>query len=762
MMLSVRGRWQQFRLHEEDTFVCAGCDEKQSTVLVAVVDFDWSAPTCQHCYTAAVETEGAQRHTTPPLAGAQPPARPQRASRYRHDDFQALGDLLIAQASNRKLSESDTALIRSATGTGAHRVALAYAAAAIEAGLTPAHRAPGLVKRLRDGLRAAGDQEHRRRQAEIARHEKLARIDDPLEALVLNRLRPEAFRKALADVLALRKGAVSKLDLPAESLWHWLNIVRDQPHPTGPPDVIRLRTMTSVQFENHLIALAGRDKPSMKSLTHPVLVEQWERHAAAATRALRPGSHRASRAGMGRGGTKAAYARARALEAAANVEVENLRHRISMHGDPAKLRQRSALLLAAVHKVTDFDPALAAALRDVCMNHIAACAAARRGDSCIPCLPSLVKEFRARLTPRPSPPRSVLRQPAQPRPTSKPAVTPRLPNGAKPPEPPPVPLLGPDAQRRVRCLPHGRHIHPGTTRATWEVAVTREDLERGRCPLPDGTTLPSNDTLALNLQFQIREDSSEPQRVKLRSVDDAWELIGLQWPMSVQPGVFVMLTWPTGGTDVIAWTKPLDRPERINGVVYRAQFDRRTVTRELLPGMGQHRGTQTLSADGWVTRTLQVLGYLCPEGSATLAEDALARNCLSLGMPGDLTDRIPAATTKLIAEKKIRRVRGSRDIFGEPSYPARPGDPPVDLLRYLPSVQVLHPESSTGPASPGAQRPHKVHGFLRRLPDGAHASDAQLDRYHEAVAAAEIANHPIDPTRYTFVATHRRGTGMRE
>lgn len=287
--------------------------------------------------------------------------------------------------------------------------------------------------------------------------------------------------------------------------------------------------------------------------------------------------------------------------------------------------------------------------------------------------------------------------------------------------------------------------------------MTTSKVAAARCPLPDKTTLPTSTTLALNLQFQLGENPTEPQRVKLRITDGAWELIGLQWPTSIQPGVLVMLTWPTDGTDVIAWTKPLHRPERINGVEYHDEFNRQIVTRELLPNTGRHGAVQAMPAHSWVMRTLQVLGYLCPEGTATLAEDTLIRNCISLGMPNTMTNQIPTTVTMLIAERKIRRVYGSRNEYGELSYPARPGEQPVELLRYLPSVQMLDPKPLNAANLPDVRGAHKVHGFLRRLPDGAHASDAQLELYHDAVTAAEIANRPIDPSRYTFVATHRRG-----
>jgi len=755
MMLPVRGRWQQFRLRKPDTFVCAGCDQKQSTELVAVADFDWSAPTCNRCYSLAVEAEGAQRPVSLPPVETSRIAQSRQA--LRSDDFETLGKLLIAKANSRPMGNADQAFIKTMSGTGTYQVALAYAAAAFEVGLAPARRSPGLVKRLRSDLRVAVGQDGRRRQAELARHGKPARVEDPLEALVLCRLRPEAFRKALASVLTQDKRTGSRLEMPAENLWHWLNIVRDQRHPTGPPDVIRLRSMTSEQFVGHLVALARRDKPSMTTLADPVLVEQWVRHAAAVTRSLHHEHHRASQTGKVRSGTKAAYARAQAMETAATVALENLRHRIRMHSDPAKLQQRTTLFMTAVAKVTGNDPWLTAALRDICATHTPACTHARRGESCAPCVPVIVARLRARMAERTRPPARQTPKPlihpnSAPKMAGTPAALIRTPR----PEAPAVPLLGPGKERRVRCLPAGGNIDPGTTHATWEVAVTRDDITRGRCPLPDGTTLPLNDTRPLNLQFQLHENHPDAQRVKLRVAGGIWELTGVHWPTPIQPGVLVMLTWPTDSADVIAWTKPLHRPERINGVVYHDQFDRHIVTRELLPGIARLGGAQGLSAPGWVMRTLQVLGYLCPEGTATLPEDALIRNCLSLGMPSTMTDEIPAAIKTLIAEKKVRRVRGSRNACGQPLYPARPGDQPVELLRYIPSVQIVDPRP-TGSASSGGRGVQEVHGFLRRLPDGAHASDAQLELYYEAVAAAEIANRPIDPTRYTFVATHRRG-----
>jgi hypothetical protein len=347
----------------------------------------------------------------------------------------------------------------------------------------------------------------------------------------------------------------------------------------------------------------------------------------------------------------------------------------------------------------------------------------------------------------PAPHMPIQQQPKPPAPTAaKPAAAPTAQR-----------LIGPGWTAHPRWLPTGDRIRVGTVKAAWQVAVTREDVNRRRVPVPDGAILPSYETRRLRLYFQHPGAETQPQTVTLRQVGGRWQLDGFRWPRSVPPGLLVDFTWRTDSTSVTAVTKPLRRPERIDGAEFRHEFDRAVVTRELAAEEDQRRDGGSLSAEKWVLRTLRILGHLCPQGTATLAEDALVRNCLSLGMPGQMAGQMHDATRALVKAGRIQRVRGGRDAYGDLWYPAHRGDTLIDLLRYQPTVEVLKPQSLSKLAPPQPRGAHQVHGFVRRLPAGAHASDKQLELYEQAVSAAEIANRNLDPDRYTFVTKFRRG-----
>jgi hypothetical protein len=82
----------------------------------------------------------------------------------------------------------------------------------------------------------------------------------------------------------------------------------------------------------------------------------------------------------------------------------------------------------------------------------------------------------------------------------------------------------------------------------------------------------------------------------------------------------------------------------------------------------------------------------------------------------------------------------------------------VDLLRYVPVIEVLDPSSHHVSLGDGAtQRSgHLVNGFLRRLSPGAQASAEQIDLHREAVLRTEVVDRSL-PAGYTFVRSHHRG-----
>lgn len=296
----------------------------------------------------------------------------------------------------------------------------------------------------------------------------------------------------------------------------------------------------------------------------------------------------------------------------------------------------------------------------------------------------------------------------------------------------------------------------------WHAALYRMHLDGGWCPLPPGRIGQEHDGRRLRLRIDHRDRvHSQPgpeHEVTLRRRGGEWELHGIRWPRDLQPGVIATFTWQTGGSFVTARTTMLSMPERVDGVEFLHRYDARVVTREAAPGSDQDRDVPDLSDASWVLRTLRRLGYLSPDGSATLAEDALARNCLDLGIPKSYLGRLSATVDRLVRAGRIQRAPGSLDGYGRPWYPARSGQVPTELLRYVPTVETLDRSvrREIQDAWHGRRGTHWVTGFVRRLPPGAQASAEQIDLHRQAVEDAEVVDQWL-PEGYTYVRRHSRG-----
>ncbi|WP_446215539.1 hypothetical protein [Micromonospora sp. IBHARD004] len=322
------------------------------------------------------------------------------------------------------------------------------------------------------------------------------------------------------------------------------------------------------------------------------------------------------------------------------------------------------------------------------------------------------------------------------------------------------PLLGPDAESDHAWWLTSR---PGGGQLVWQTALYRMHLDGGWCALPEGE-LPGKWDQRQRLRLRVEHhDGGRPgplpaQEVTLRRRGGQWELSGIHWPEGLLPGVLVTFERPQGTMLLTASTTLLPTPERFDDLELRHRYDPQVVTRENAPGSDQDREVPDLSDVSWVLRALRTLGYLSVDGTATLAEEALVRNCLRLGMPRSRADRIGRAVEQLLRSGRIERVSGSLDQHGRPWHPARAGQLPAELLRYVPVVEAIDPSLRRGAEEAGlAQRSgHWVNGFVRRLPPGAQASADQIDLHREAVLNAEVVDQSL-PEGYTFVHRHRRG-----
>ncbi|MFD0851113.1 hypothetical protein ACFQ07_02705 [Actinomadura adrarensis] len=236
------------------------------------------------------------------------------------------------------------------------------------------------------------------------------------------------------------------------------------------------------------------------------------------------------------------------------------------------------------------------------------------------------------------------------------------------------------------------------------------------------------------------------------------------WPATFFPGIVLDMSWVPRQAKIIAIARKLDRPiglrdeaARIIGRAITFEYDPQAVTRATAPGGAASATPTGLSPTAWVLRALQILGYLDEEGRVVLAEDALERNLVGeLDYLANQIHRITPAVQELIASGQIHKVVGSLNARGEPVYPATPGRPPITLLSYSPFVPASERPLPMRTRVAVERDPHKVAGFVRRLPDGQMHSDEALDAHREAQRRGQVANRNPLPPNYTYVQPHRR------
>jgi hypothetical protein len=300
---------------------------------------------------------------------------------------------------------------------------------------------------------------------------------------------------------------------------------------------------------------------------------------------------------------------------------------------------------------------------------------------------------------------------------------------------------------------------PSRAELAWRAALYRMHLQGGWCVLPEGRALPDEDRRRLQLRLEHRGPGQArgavTQTVSLRRRGGQWEISGIEWPTDLLPGTLVDFTWQWGTPFVEARTALLPKPERVGDLEFRHRYDLQVVTRETAPGSDQDREVPDLSDASWVLRTLRKLGYLSVDGEAILAEEALVRNCLELGLPPHRAEGIGPAVEQHLRAGRLQRVNGSVDYDGRPWFPPRPGHVRTPLLRYVPQVRTLTTPRNTPEEWRRHRGGHWVTGFVRRLPPGARASDEQVEAHREAIRAHELVNRDL-PDGFTYVRRHRR------
>ncbi|MEV0902948.1 hypothetical protein [Actinoplanes sp. NPDC049802] len=278
--------------------------------------------------------------------------------------------------------------------------------------------------------------------------------------------------------------------------------------------------------------------------------------------------------------------------------------------------------------------------------------------------------------------------------------------------------------------------------------LARVDLDQSVCPLPDDVAAALPETVTVVLDHRVLGMTASRAVFESAVVQDpGWRLTEVAWPADLRAGVLVTVSVREGRVHLR--TVVLDEPVRVDGVDYFHEYDPRVITREFDPGMSNR---------GQVLNAVRRLGRVFEDGSAVFAEAGLPAHCgLGRGRKGLFLLR--NAVEQLLREGYVTRVTGSTGPDGELNYPAVDGEETLDLLFYAPLVEPAPLPGEPGEHGDGAggeHRAHWVHGFVRRLPPGAHASKKQLNLHQQAMETEEIDGFTLEPG-YTFVKRHHRG-----
>ncbi len=241
--------------------------------------------------------------------------------------------------------------------------------------------------------------------------------------------------------------------------------------------------------------------------------------------------------------------------------------------------------------------------------------------------------------------------------------------------------------------------------------------------------------------------------------DETGRLTGVAWPRDFFPGLMLELRWSRGSTVVRVATTALKEPVHVGDRVIGHCFDPRVVTREDVPGSDRHRDSAVgLDPRQLVMRTVRRCGLLTPDGHALLDRTVLPLAVYGRQPARAQVDALESAVAELFAERLLEPAFGSRDVWGQPHFPARGGEPTIPLIGYRPvRRRVIRPWGGTEPDAPGLRGVQFVPGHLRRLQPGYVPSVVQRSAFREYCRRLGKADGWELPDGYTFVTEHTRG-----
>ncbi|WP_228387154.1 hypothetical protein [Streptomyces katsurahamanus] len=310
-------------------------------------------------------------------------------------------------------------------------------------------------------------------------------------------------------------------------------------------------------------------------------------------------------------------------------------------------------------------------------------------------------------------------------------------------------------------------LRADATEIVWRSPLRLAHLIEGWFPLhPDvARKLPQSCGPRPTLRFELDHsgtafDANEAvQNVVAKLGDDGDRLTGVTWPYAFFPGLMLELRWPRGGRVIRAATTRIEGPVQVGSRVVGHCYDPRVLTREDAPGSDRHGDTAVgLGPRQLVMRTVRRCGLLTLDGHALLDRSALPSAAYGRRPARSQAAALESAVAELLAERLLEPALGSRDLWGQPHFPTRGGEPTIPLIGYRPArPRVKQPWGSTEPGGEGTRGVQLVPGHLRRLRPGCSPSDAQRAAFREHCRRLGKADGWELPYGHTFVTEHTRG-----
>ncbi|AJE85166.1 hypothetical protein SLNWT_4790 [Streptomyces albus] len=265
--------------------------------------------------------------------------------------------------------------------------------------------------------------------------------------------------------------------------------------------------------------------------------------------------------------------------------------------------------------------------------------------------------------------------------------------------------------------------------------------------------------LELDHAGQTLKEDEAVQQVTAELGDEPGRLTGVIWPRDFLPGLMLELRWPRGGTVIRLTTTQLEEPVQIGDRVVGHCYDPRVLTREDAPGSNRHGDSAAgLGPRQLVIRTVRRCGLLTLDGHALLDRSVLPNAVYGRRPLGAQAAALESAVAELLAERLLEPALGSRDVWGQPHYPARNGQPAIPLIGYRPARRrVIRPWGGGEPTHRRLDVVQFVPGHLRRLRPGFLPSEAQRVAFREHCRSLGKADGWELPYGYTFVTEHTRG-----